>query len=106
GRPPLEHDASARHAGEVEQVVDDAPEVADLAGEDRGRSGVLRAAIGALEEVDGARDRGERVAQLVAEQGQELVLRAAHRVEARALTLPRGARPPAAAGDPAPPPRP
>ena len=70
----LEVDLSARDAGHVEEVADEADEVADLPLDDRALAlGGVDAAQ--LHELQRRQDGGERIAQLVAEHRDELVLR-------------------------------
>ena len=70
-----QQDLAPRDPGDVEQIVHQAGEVADLAL--HGGAGALRLALGGLghaEQVEAVADRRQRVAQLVREHGQELVL--------------------------------
>ena len=72
---PAQHDLPARHAGDLHEVLDEAPEVPDLALDDLASPPrVVRRRGRRLEELRGDADRGERVAQLVRERGEELVL--------------------------------
>ena len=72
---PLELDLPARDARHVEQVVDEPGEVLGLTADDLLRArGLLAAGQRAVEEVDAVADRRERVAQLVREDAEELVL--------------------------------
>ena len=71
-----ERDASGDHAADVEQVVQQVRQVACLAAQDRARFGGFGTARRRrFEHVEGGRDRADRIAQLVPEHGQELVLR-------------------------------
>ena len=74
-RLALQPDLAAGDAPDLEQVVHQARHLLDLAGEDRA-DGLdhVGPARRRLEQVRGVRHRGERVAQLVAEHRQELVL--------------------------------
>ena len=75
-----QRDAAARHAGEVEEVVDEARQVGELSGEDGLREGPApgRLLVGGRfrrgEQLHGAPHRRERVAELVGEGDEELVL--------------------------------
>ena len=85
-----QHDLAGHHARDVEQIVDDPREVLHLAADDvaGARAGVV-AAGRAGQHVGGAADGAERVAQLVAQHREELVLRAVRRfgLGARRLLL-------------------
>src|SRR3569623_3476249 len=73
--PTIELDLVAGNARDIEQVVDQTREVLDLAFDDP----VLacpRAVALQLHQLNGGEDRRERVAQLVAEHREEVVLRA------------------------------
>jgi hypothetical protein len=82
---PLDHRAQVDHgAGELDlarshargilQVLDQAREELGLAPEHRVEPLELRVRVALLEHVQGVRDRRERVAQLVRQRGEELVL--------------------------------
>lgn len=71
----IQSDLAGGDALDVEQIVDQMREVADLSPDHRTRLGgraVL--CVRALEHSDGAADRADRIAQLVSEHRQELVL--------------------------------
>ena len=77
-RPALQQHLAGDDAADVEQVVHQPRQVPRLAGDDLPRVGGQRGiALHALQHFDGRGDRAQRVAQLVAEHGQELVLGAA-----------------------------
>ena len=94
---PLELDAAAGDARHVEQVVEQPREVVRLAAHHAARALRARLERGArVDERDRVHDHGERVAQLVGQHGEELVLAAvgAHRLLARGVRLaPRGLLP-------------
>jgi len=71
---PLQLDLVARDAGDVEQVVDHARELADLAVDDVPRPLRGVGPRGVLDHVQAAADRRQRVAQLVRQHGDELAL--------------------------------
>ena len=74
---PLDLDLAARDAGDVEQIVDEASEVPALAFDDVDAPGGVAHLAGRLaEDGDGVADRGERIAELVGQHRQELVLAA------------------------------
>ena len=73
-RLPLEVDLSGDHATDLQQVVDDAREVAGLPGDHGASAGRHRLGCRALEEPRRRRQGAERVAQLVTQHRQELVL--------------------------------
>src|SRR6187402_1833473 len=67
-------DLALRDAGNVQEVVDQARHVRDLAIEHRASGPqVVLAGIGTIEDLVGVANRTERVAELVAEHRQELV---------------------------------
>ena len=79
-RAPLEDDLAERHPGDVEKVVDQMGELSVLSRDDlAGARGGLRRRILGVEHAHRVRDGGERVAQLVAQHGEEMVLAAARR---------------------------
>ncbi len=73
----LDLDLAAGDAGDVEEVVDQPGQVADLALDHRA---LARRALAHLDQLEGGEDRGQGVPQLVAEHGEELVLAAAGRL--------------------------
>ncbi len=77
-RLSIQPDLSGDHALDVEQIVDQTCDVADLPRDHVVRAG-CRLALGVrhLEHLDGSADRAERIAQLVGQHRQELVFRAA-----------------------------
>jgi hypothetical protein len=73
----LERDLPPRQARDIEQVIDEARQVADLAFEHRQDTRQrLRLGAAEAEELQGVGDGSQRVAQLVGEHRQELVLAA------------------------------
>ena len=71
----LEPDLAAGDSGNLEQVIDQVSHLANLVVDHvagPAQVGVVRAAL--LHDLDGVADRGQGVAQLVAQHGQELVL--------------------------------
>ena len=81
-RAPVEHDLARGHPAHVEQIIDQPREVLNLTADHR--AGALGGLVGVahdVEHVHGARDRAERIAQLVPEHGQELILRAVRGAE-------------------------
>ena len=71
----LELDLAARDASDVEQVVDEALQLLHLPFDDGNFAAVL-VQVFLMQELDRRDDRGQRIAQLVAEHREELVLRA------------------------------
>src|SRR5439155_1023260 len=71
-RAPLEDDLAECHPGDVEEVVDQMGELSVLSRDDLAgtRGGVRRRILG-VEHAHRVRDGGERVAQLVAQHGEE-----------------------------------
>ena len=69
-----QHDAAARDARDVEQVVEQPRHVVGLARDDRARlaAGVV-GPLRVVEHAGGAEDRGQRIAQLVRQHRQELL---------------------------------
>ena len=77
-RPSIQVDLSGDHTFDVEQVIDQMGEVADLPHDHAARAGFgFSAAVRHLEHLDGAVDGADRIAQLVGQHRQELVLHAA-----------------------------
>ena len=85
-----EPDLPARDARDVEQVVDEPDELPDLPLDDVAGPVAALLVGGHLEDGHGVVDRGERVAQLVGEHRQELVLVAVVLAEGLGLPLPLG----------------
>ena len=71
----VELDPAAGDPRDIEQVVDEPDDVTDLARDHRALA-LERLGIAQLHQLEGGQDRGERVAELVAEHREELVLRA------------------------------
>src|SRR5439155_21954952 len=89
-RPQAEDDLAHGHAAHVEQVVHDPGEMLHLPRHDLARAdGGLLVVAHAIEDRHGAGDGAERVAQLVAQHGEELVLVAAELLGLRARRLGR-----------------
>nr|WP_229792281.1 hypothetical protein [Lysobacter bugurensis] len=74
-RRDVELDQAACHARHVEQVVHEGRDVADLAADDLARGAHARGILGNhAQQLRGGGDRRQRVAQFMAEHGEELVL--------------------------------
>src|SRR5262249_21676926 len=68
-------DFSAHDAGDIEQVVHQTSHVMQLSiGNLDGFGGNFRIDVGLLQNIEGAGDWSQRIAQLVSEDGEELVL--------------------------------
>ena len=87
-RLSIQPDLSGDHALDVEQIVDQMRDVADLPRDHLVRAGRrLPLGVRQLEHADGIADRAERIAQLVGQHRQELVLRAAVALGAVAVAV-------------------
>ena len=74
--PALEHDLAGPHARGIEQIVDEPPEVNDLTLDDVARLPDVADGARDVEHLRRAGDGGQRIAKLVAEHREEVILRA------------------------------